>query len=359
MRKACQARLRLFLAYNETATGFFACLCEDGQKERENRNIKENRPESGRSNEVRAMNKKADFVIIGAGPAGMTAALYASRAGLKTVMIDASAPGGKLLKTYLVDNYPGVPEIPGPDLAIQMYQQSVQFGAEFMNGRVKEVTKDRQVILEDGEVIEAKTVLIATGAKERLLNVPGEEEAIGHGESFCAVCDGAFFRNKDVAVIGGGNSALEESQFLTQFVNKVIIIIRRDVFRAETHLQDKVEENPKIEVIRDSIPVEVKMYGGRLSGLVIENVKTKERTELPVQGLFPYIGHIPETEMVADLGITDQSGYIPVDVQMHTSVPGIFAAGDCTSKDLRQIVTAAGDGAIAAQQAFKYIEDFC
>lgn len=303
------------------------------------------------------MNKKADLVIIGAGPAGMTAALYASRAGLSVIMIDASAPGGKLLKTYLVDNYPGVPEIPGPDLAIQMYQQSVQFGAEFMNGMVDKVTKDRQVILQNGDTIDAKTVLIATGAKERTLNIPGEEEAMGHGESFCAVCDGAFFRNKEVAVIGGGNSALEETQFLTQFVSKAIIIIRRDVFRAETHLQEKVENNPKIEVIKDSVPKEIKMTDGKLSGLVIENVKTKEQTELPVQGLFPYIGHIPETSMVADLGITDDAGYIVADRKMQTAVPGVYAAGDCTSKELRQIVTACGDGAIAAQQVFAFIED--
>ena len=310
-------------------------------------------------NEVLDLNKKADLVIVGAGPAGMTAALYASRAGLSVIMIAASAPGGKLLKKYLVDNYRRVPEIPGPDLAIQMYQQSVQFGAEFMNGMVKEVTKDRQVILENGETIDAKTVLIATGAKERTLNIPGEEDAIGHGESFCAVCDGAFFRNKDVAVIGGGNSALEETQFLTQFVNKAQIIIRRDAFRAETHLQEKVENNPKIEVIRDSIPKEVKLTDGKVSGLIIENVKTKEQTELPVSGLFPYIGHIPETDIVKNLGITDEAGYIVANLQMQTAVPGVFAAGDCVSKDLRQIVTAAGDGAIAAQMAFKFIEDFC
>lgn len=305
------------------------------------------------------MNKKTDLAIIGAGPAGMTAALYASRAGLSCIMIDGTAPGGKLLKTYLVDNYPGLGSIPGPDLAIQMYQQSVQFGAEFMNGYVSEVTEDKKVILSNGDVIEAKTVLIATGAKERMLNIPGEEDAVGHGESFCAVCDGAFFRNKEVAVIGGGNSALEESQFLTQFVDKVYIIIRRDVFRAESHLQDKVADNPKIEVIKTSIPKEVKLENGKVAGLVIENVNTHEETTLPVQGLFPYIGHIPETDMVKNLGITDQAGYIEVDRSMKTSVPGLYACGDCTSKELRQIVTACGDGAIAAQDAFKYIEDFC
>lgn len=303
------------------------------------------------------MTTQADFVIIGAGPAGMTAALYASRAGLKTIMIDATAPGGKLLKTYLVDNYPGVAEIPGPDLAIQMYQQSVSFGATFMNGKVTEVTKDRVVKLENGDEIEAKAVLIATGAKEKTLNIPHEEEAAGHGESFCAVCDGAFFRNKDVAVIGGGNSALEETQFLTKFVNKAIIIIRRDVFRAESHLQDKTEENPKIEVIRSSIPVEFVMKDGKVAGLVIENVNTKERTTLDVQGVFPFIGHIPETDMVKGLGITDKDGYIEVNHLMETSMPGVYAAGDCISKEFRQIITAAGDGAQAAQRVSMFIDE--
>lgn len=192
------------------------------------------------------MEQEYDLVIIGAGPAGMTAALYASRAGLTTVMIDGTAPGGKLLKTYQVDNYPGVPSVSGPDLAMQMYQQSIEFGAQYMFGEVESVSAGHQVILKDGTIINAKAVIVATGAAERHLDIPGEQEAIGHGESFCAVCDGAFFREKEVVVIGGGNSALEEAQFLARFASSVTIVIRRDEFRAATKVQQDIAANDKI-----------------------------------------------------------------------------------------------------------------
>ncbi|MCF0259767.1 MAG: FAD-dependent oxidoreductase [Erysipelotrichaceae bacterium] len=301
------------------------------------------------------MDRQVDLVIIGAGPGGMTAALYASRAGLRTLMLDASAPGGKLLKTYLIDNYPGLPETPGPDLAIQMYQQSVAFGAAFETGEVETVNADKQVILKNGDVIDAKAVIIATGTKERLLSVPGEQEAIGHGESFCAVCDGAFFRNKEVVVIGGGNSALEESLFLTKFASKVTIVIRRDEFRAERRVQQQVQENDKIHVIKHHVVSEVKMTEGKVSAVVLENVETKDHITIPCQGLFPYIGSVPETSMVKDLGITDANGCIEVNEQMETAVKGIYAVGDCIQKELRQVVTAAGDGAVAAQAAFHFV----
>lgn len=301
------------------------------------------------------MNQEVDLAIIGAGPAGMTAALYASRAGLKTVLIDATAPGGKLLKTYLVDNYPGDADIPGPDLAIQMYQQSVSFGASFQNGEVDNIDIDKKVTLKNGDTIQAKAVIYATGTKERLLQIPGEEEAIGHGESFCAVCDGAFYRNKDVVVIGGGNSALEEAQFLAQFASKVTIVIRRDQFRAEKKIQEKTLSNEKVQVIMKSVPVEVKLTDGKVSGVVLKNVDTNETQTIPCSGLFPYIGSTPETTPLKGLDVLDENGYVVVNEKMETSVDGLYAAGDCLRKELRQIVTACADGAIAATQAYHYV----
>jgi thioredoxin reductase (NADPH) len=302
------------------------------------------------------MDRQYDLVIIGAGPAGMTAALYASRAGLKTLMIDGSAPGGKLLKTYLIENYPGVPEIPGPDLAITMYQQSTSFGAAYQYGIVESVNKNLQIKLQGSDdLISGKTVLVATGAKERLMDIPGEQEALGHGESFCAVCDGAFFRNKDVVVIGGGNSALEEAQFLTKFASRVTIVIRRDVFRAQQSVQEAIEQNDKIKVIKKHIPKEVIVTDGKVSGIVLENVEDHDTITLPCQGIFPYIGSVPETEFVKDLGVLDEKGYLLVNDKMETSVPGLYGAGDCLAKDFRQIVTAVSDGAIAADSAFHFV----
>lgn len=301
------------------------------------------------------MNKNVDVAIIGGGPAGLTAALYASRAGLSTVLIDASAPGGKLLKTYEVDNYPGVPAIPGPDLAIQMYQQSMGFGAEFMAGDVDTINAEKRVILKNGDTVSAKAVIYATGTKERLLNIPGEQEAIGHGESFCAVCDGAFYRNKDVVIIGGGNSALEEAQFLAKFAKKITIVIRRDQFRAEQKILDKTLNTPSISIIKKHIPVEIKMTDGKVSGIVLQNVDTKETQEVPCSGIFPYIGSDPETTPLKGLDILDEQGYVIVNDKMMTAVEGIYAAGDCIHKPVRQIVTAAADGAIAAVEANHFI----
>ena len=303
------------------------------------------------------MDRSVDLVIIGAGPGGMTAALYASRAGLETVMIDAGAPGGKLLKTYLIDNYPGVPECPGPDLAMTMYEQSVSFGASFENGEVVKVNKDKQVFLENGDVINARAVIVATGTRERVLNIPGEQEAIGHGESFCAVCDGAFYRNKDVIVIGGGNAALEESQFLAKFANKVTIVTRRDFLRAEHKVQLRTFENEKIKLITKYTPERVVLTDGKVSGVEFKSVETGDLITIPCSGLFPYIGSDPDTGMVKDLGVTDKNGFIVANEKMETAVPGIYAIGDCTNKPLRQVVTATGDGAVAAQQVYQYFND--
>lgn len=297
------------------------------------------------------MERYFDLVIVGAGPAGCTASLYASRAGLSTLLLDNGAPGGKLVKTYEIANYPGVGASSGVDLAMKMFEQATSFGAVYEYGDVIEITKDKVVKLFDGQEIQAKAVLIATGTKERLLNIHGEQENIGRGVSFCAVCDGAFFKDKDVVVIGGGNSALEESLYLTKFAN-VTIVIRRDVFRAEKNIQEQVESNDRIKIITKHIPKQILSENGKVCGIVLENVDTRETQTLSCSGIFPYIGQDPMTQSIQNLGICDDRGYVIVDKNMETSIKGIYAAGDVIQKDLRQVVTATNDGAIAAQHVF-------
>ena len=301
------------------------------------------------------MERQYDLVIIGAGPAGMSAAVYGSRAGLKTLILENSVPGGKLTKTHKISNYPGTGELAGADLAAKMFEQATMFGAEYGYGNVVKVNKDKTIECEDGTIIEAKAIIVATGTKERNLNIPGEAENIGKGVSFCAVCDGAFFRDKEVIVIGGGNSALEESLYLTQFVDKVPIVIRRDVFRAEENIKEQIKNNPKIEVIVKHIPKEVLSQDGKVSGIRLENVDTHETQDIACAGIFPYVGQDPMTQALFDLDITDENGYVLVDANMETKVKGIYGAGDVNAKVLRQVVTATSDGAIAAQHAFHEI----
>lgn len=302
------------------------------------------------------MSEKYDLIIIGAGPAGMTAALYASRSGLKTCIVESGAPGGKLLKTFHIENYPGIKEMGGAELAMVMFDQTLAFGAEYKAGEVVKVNKDKSVELLDGTILESNCVLLATGTKERMLNIPGEQENVGKGVSFCAVCDGAFFRGKDVVVIGGGNSALEEAGFLTQFVNKLYIVIRRDQFRAEEKFQREVEENEKIEIIREHVPVEV-LSDGKVTGIVLKNVKTQEMQTVECSGIFPYVGSDPISDCVKDLGVCNEHGYVIVDRNMETAVKGVYAAGDVVDKQLRQVVTAVGEGALVAQQAYKEVKE--
>lgn len=304
------------------------------------------------------MDLQYDVIIIGAGPAGMTAAVYASRAGLKTAMLEKMAPGGKMVKTYEIANWPGITEINGADLAFKMFEHSTHFGAEYLYGDVVEIQDGllKEVICADGTHYQAKTVIIATGTQERLLNIPGEKEYAGRGVSYCAVCDGSFFKDKTVTVIGGGNSALEESLYLTQFASRVNIVIRRDVFRAEPIIQKQIEENEKIFIIKKHIPKEILGTDGKVSGLVIENVDTHEQSTLETSAVFPYVGADPCTDFVKTLPILDERGYVVVNENMETSVSGIYGAGDVVVKNLRQVVTAASDGAIAAQRAFHFIK---
>ncbi len=303
------------------------------------------------------MDKIIDLAIIGAGPAGLTAAIYAKRAGLNIVLFEGSAPGGKLVKTFEIDNWPGLPNIGGVDLALQMYNHVNQFEVPMEFTKVLKVEGDKikKLHTEDERIIEAKTVMIATGTIENLMKIPGEEAMIGKGVSFCAVCDGAFYRNKKVAVIGGGNSALEEAVYLTQFADEVTVVIRRDVFRGDVQAQEAVLKHPKIKVIRKHIPFEV-IHKEKVSALRIQSVEDQSFQDIECDGIFPYIGATPSTKMVEHLGVCDKEGYLVVNEKMATSVPGLYGAGDAVAKPLRQIVTAVNDGAIAAQEAFHYIQ---
>lgn len=306
------------------------------------------------------MDLQYDVLIIGSGPGGMTAAIYASRAGLSTAILESGAPGGKLIKTHLVENYTGYESISGVDLAMSMHNHSVAFGASYLYGDVSKVLK-----VEDGfevhtatnDVFKSKVVIGATGTIERQLGLEHETKLVGKGVSYCAVCDGAFYRNEEVIVVGGGNSALEESIYLAQFVEKVKIVIRRDVFRADATAQKNVLNNPKIEIIKMHTPDHFVLdKDGRVEGLAIKSVEDGTITQISGKAVFPYIGADPATAYLADLNVCDEEGYTLVDENMRTSIPGLYTIGDMNAKTLRQIVTATSDGAIAAQDAFKFLQ---
>ena len=300
-----------------------------------------------------------DTLIIGSGPAGMTAGLYAARANLKVGIIEQGAPGGQMNNTSEIENYPGYDHISGPELSMNMHAPLEKFGVENIYGIVKSIEDAgdvKRVITEDTSY-EAKTIILATGAKYRTLDVPGEEEYTSRGVSYCAVCDGAFFRNQDLLVVGGGDSAVEEAVYLTQFAKSVTIIHRRDELRAQKILQDRAFANDKINFIWDSVVKEIKGTDIKVSGVTVENVKTGELSEHEFGGIFIYVGVNPVTNMVADLGITDEAGWVITDERMMTPKAGIFAIGDVRQKELRQIATAVGDGAIAGQGVYQYIEN--
>ncbi len=301
-----------------------------------------------------------DVIIVGGGPSGMSAAIYASRARLKTLLIEKAGCGGQIAITDHLENYPGFEEgINGFELAMKMEKQARTFGCEIVYGEVSFIETDdaiKKVILSDKKEYFTKTIIIASGANFRKLGVEGEQEFIGKGVSYCATCDGPFFRNKEIAVVGGGDSALQEALYLTKFATKVNLIHRRDQFRAAKILQEKVFAEPKINIIFDSV---VEKISGNLSveQVILKNVKNNISSPLNVNGVFVFVGWLPNTKFLENTKIKlNEAGYIVTDDNMNTSIEGIFACGDVRQKILRQVVTAAGDGAIAAISAQHFIE---
>lgn len=299
-----------------------------------------------------------DTIIIGSGPAGMTAALYAARSNLKVALLERGIPGGQMNNTSDIENYPGYANISGPELAEKMFEPLEKLGVEYLFGYVKKIEDHGNVkkVFTEDEVFETKTVIIASGAFHRHLGVLGEEELNSRGVSYCAVCDGAFFRDEDLLVVGGGDSAVEEAVFLTRFAKTVTIIHRRDELRAQKVLQDRAFANEKIRFIWGSVVKEIK-GDKRVSSVIVENVKTGEISEHEFGGVFIYVGLEPVSEFVKDLGITNETGWIVTDNHMKTAISGIYAIGDVREKNLRQVTTAVGDGAIAGQEVYKYITE--
>lgn len=300
-----------------------------------------------------------DTMIIGAGPAGMTAALYAARSNLKVALLERGIYGGQMNNTAEIENYPGYAHISGPELAEKMFEPLENLGVEHLFGQVEKIEDhgDYKKIITEDEVFETKTVILASGANHRHLGVPGEEEYNSRGVSYCAVCDGAFFRDEDLLVVGGGDSAVEEAIFLTRFAKSVTIVHRRDQLRAQKLLQERAFANEKISFIWDSVVKEIKGDDRKVTSVVFENVKTGQSSEADFGGIFVYVGLDPVSDFVKDLGICDEAGWIVTDQHMKTALDGIYAIGDVRQKDLRQITTAVGDGAVAGQEVYKYITE--
>lgn len=302
---------------------------------------------------------KYDVIIAGGGPAGLSAGIYSSRSLLKTLIIEKGAPGGQILTTANIENYPGIPSSDGFSLIMNFKKQAEEFGCEIKNSEIVDIKDEgniKKIFLKNDEVLECKALIIASGARPNLLNVPGEKKLTGKGVSYCATCDGAFFRDKEVAVIGGGNSAVEEALFLTRFVKKVYLIHRRKGFRAAPILLKRAKENEKIEFILDTVVNEFKGEES-LEGISLKNKITEKEEFLKVEGVFLYVGYTPNSDPFKSVVETDPKGYIKTDKYMKTNCNGIFAAGDIREKMLRQVVTAAGDGATASFIAEKYIEE--
>jgi thioredoxin reductase (NADPH) len=302
-----------------------------------------------------------ELVIIGSGPAGLTAALYAARANLKPLLIEGLDAGGQLMLTTMVDNWPGFRDgIMGPDLMAEMRAQAERFGTEVIEGNITKVDVSQRPFtleLRDGRRITTDALVIATGASARWLDIGSDRKLSGHGVSTCATCDGYFFKGKPIAVVGGGDSALEEANYLTKFASKVTLIHRRDALRASKIMQDKTFANAKIDIIWDSEIAEVKdVEKGEVTGIVVRNLKTSELREVPLDGVFIAIGHTPNTSLFEGQLDLDANGYIVTKEGTRTNVPGVFAAGDVQDHVYRQAVTAAGSGCMAAIDAERYLE---
>ena len=305
---------------------------------------------------LRNQENSYDMLILGAGPAGLTAAIYGSRANLRVLVCEEKLSGGEIAATEQLDNYPGFPEgVNGMEFGQLLEQQALRFGANLVNASIESVELDgewKKVVTTSGEYY-GRTVVVATGTQPRNLGVSGEDMLRGRGISFCATCDGPFFRGKKVAVIGGGDAAVEEALYLTRFADEVVLVHRRDMLRAVPYLQKKLLNHPKVEVLWDTI---VKGFAGeqKLEKIIMQNVRDESTVELAVDGAFLYVGRIPNSSFLDGVEM-DANGYIITNPEMETSIPGVYAAGDIRRKFLRQVVTAAADGAIAAMVAVRYL----
>jgi len=304
--------------------------------------------------------KVEKVIILGSGPAGLTAGIYTGRAELEPLLFTGSEIGGQVSLTMEIENYPGFPEgITGPELVERMQKQAERFGCRVIVDTVTEVKLDEHPFLlktQSGKEHRCKALIITTGARPRRLGVPGEAEFLGRGVSYCATCDGFFFRGKEVAVIGGGDAAIEEALFLTRYADKVRVIHRRDRLRAHRALQQRAFKNEKIEFIWDTIVTAIN-GDQKVSSLTLKNIKTEEVSELPIDGVFVYIGHVPNTQLFEGQLAMDEQGYLITDELMRTSVPGVFAAGEVRDRRFRQVVTSAGQGCAAAIEAEKFVAE--
>lgn len=308
------------------------------------------------------MSSIRDLIIVGTGPAGLTAAIYAGRAGLKPIVLEGHEPGGQLTLTTEIENFPGFPDgTMGPDLMANMKKQAARFGAEFISTQCSDIELGQlpfRLSTENGQTLHAKTVIISTGASAKFLGLEKEKELIGRGVSTCATCDGFFYKGRLIHVVGGGDTAMEEANFLTRFASKVYVVHRRDSLRASKPMQDRAFKNPKIEFVWNSEVIELKSDDKGLNGIVVENLITKEKTLRPTDGLFYGIGHSPNTGFLRGQIKTDEQGFIITQGKWpDTNIPGVFACGDVQDSYYRQAITAAGSGCAAAMRAERYLED--
>lgn len=299
-----------------------------------------------------------DIMIIGAGPAGMSAAIYGLRAGRSVVMFEEKSYGGQIVNTPEIENYPGIAKVSGFEFATNLFNQVKDLGAEVVYEKAEKIEKENNVwkVKTGKNEYEGKTVILATGLKRRTLGLEREEAMIGAGVSYCATCDGMFFRNRTVVVVGGGNTALEDAIFLSNYCAKVYLVHRRDSFRGEQKLSKILQEKENVELVLDSVPVEIQGEP-MVTGLKVKNVKTNEERVLEVQGIFVAVGQIPENENFKEAVELDDHGYVVATEACTTETDGLFTAGDCRTKEVRQLTTAAADGAVAALAASKYIEE--
>lgn len=300
-----------------------------------------------------------DVIIIGGGPAGMTAGLYAARAGYKTMILETGAPGGQASTTEIIENYPGFPGgVSGPELMMKFYEQVVSLGVEMVFQHVTAVEAQGSIkkVMAGEDVYEARSLIIASGARPKVLGVEGEARFRGKGVSYCATCDGFFFKNKEVAVVGGGDTAIEEALYLSKICSKVTVIHRRDQLRATKIVQERAMKNEKISFIWDSVVDEI-IGDEKLTEISLHNVKTQEKQPLKVDGVFIFVGYIPNSDYLPAEIEVDERGYILTNQQLETNIPGVFAVGDVRQKSLRQVATAVGDGALVITALDKYLAE--